>query len=1048
MNIRYKILVLVALNLLSSTSYTMLGLKEPEKSKPIIKRGWQEALDGNYEESRKQLCQAADAGNLKAALFLASGYATGTLVTPQDNTQAKTYKEKAERLKEERRQLFIQREKESDFWYTWHLEKLDNKIAQQNNYIQAARYAREHPWYHSVIAILKQEYEAEAAQWYHLRNKKFKTPLPEDGICKLLDMYTQCKLDESHASLVLQSIQYVNNPKIYDHALTLLQKEYKEAPTEHLLKLLFCIHNGALEFGKKEELSKAYSNYLWSMRTELWGTQENNHASILKALSKLNEIDPKEALEILTSLTSKKIERIHFPNNSVLIDYLALMYQLFPDTFENYRKEICANHLHQFLSHVLTNPQKLENTPLSLDKLINLSFEQAQQQSKDLSKPEESFETFITQGAHIHEAYQERIAAFLPTLLQTHPRSSRTLIQLLASPLPNLRRAAFETLTEFFSSIDHQFYVDLNIEYYLNANLNNIIPDLSALALHRIFYSACKKKQSTRGIQYLWQHLAKSTDTATQQFLVQSVYDFFSLESKDNEAHQSFTTALNQALAETCSSTSNNHSRPNIGKFLMMANKTGLIELINPTFLEEQKNRRLLQEETPIKERCQFLNDLLIAQAQKQEQPDFNALSAQIEQLPNSTFKAYAQTVLATLNPQQTLFEYFGNRRRLLEFHQQNNVFASEPEIISGYPHFFNAHAYHLSRPRNEQPKQWVTITNELKATSLHNGLLFGYVWINRESNYRSSKTEYRLYGCNPDDGYAVWGAPIQFKKQRPYCVTPQSIYCATDEATILILNTNDGSVKGTIQHPLLENIEDLHTTTDNTLVALKEKEVCFINVAQGALKTYSLPKTTNYFQFCGLSGDICICKNYQDNQETDLLLVDTTGNAKTIKTGAKGDFGLRHVTATPNRLYYVAKINNNRMLVARDVETTNVVWTLALPEDLEEKPQLSHDGSKLFALTRYELIALDTNPSIDESKRILWRVSNKSDSMCENITKILVDDASQTVYGINGNLPNPLRTYNMQTGAESIYDEVEDGRSRSILGIHNGKLYLQSYHF
>ena len=84
------------------------------------------------------------------------------------------------------------------------------------------------------------------------------------------------------------------------------------------------------------------------------------------------------------------------------------------------------------------------------------------------------------------------------------------------------------------------------------------------------------------------------------------------------------------------------------------------------------------------------MNDLIALRLKKENSLD--AIALKIDSLPESRFKNYAKTIIATVNPAQTFYEYFSNRKKLIIMHAENKEFDDCPNIISSlFPGCCNA---------------------------------------------------------------------------------------------------------------------------------------------------------------------------------------------------------------------------------------------------------------------------------------------------------------------------------------------------------------------
>ena len=198
-------------------------------------------------------------------------------------------------------------------------------------------------------------------------------------------------------------------------------------------------------------------------------------------------------------------------------------------------------------------------------------------------------------------------------------------------------------------------------------------------------------------------------------------------------------------------------------------------------------------------------------------------IALKINGLPESRFKEYAKTIIATINPTQKLYDYFSHRKKLVTMHAENKEFDDYPDIIRSIsPDYYNALLPETCEP-NGATRIHRTVKRELAYAKLHGNLIFGYLandgqWYSRDADFY-----YRFYACDSTDGYAVWASPIKLKETRPFVIQEDAVYCVNDTNEIVKFNKINGSIISVITFLIKDPIKAMNVTADKALIALYE---------------------------------------------------------------------------------------------------------------------------------------------------------------------------------------------------------------------------------
>ncbi len=775
-------------------------------------------------------------------------------------------------------------------------------------------------------------------------------------------------------------------------------------------------------------------------------SQEDREQAANKALEIIplyHQVNPKETLDYLEEFIYQYVERSEWPDiysrekfDDGLLRCLAFAQKLKPELFKEYSEKILSKNLDGFMLVALAYPdtmRELEGSTLSLSNIIEKAFEQALLKDGKVA----AFRGFLYRGEALHAHYQNRIASMLSPYIKMHPYSSDIyeIIGLVKSQLPKLRIAAFQALTEVATEASPVpaselpwWIIESSLKELFSHGLSGIIGNQTALDAYIYFYQACIKNNSIKGLQFLWTHLAKSKDLQERIFLHATIQEFFNLPATENDPEASFEIILNDALAFAVQTQSIPQSQ--IRKFLM--NAKDFSEQISPAFLEEYKSICLVQEETPLQERVQFLDDLLIMHGQKGK--SYGDVSLKIDSLPDSLFKDYAKTVLATLRPTQTYYEYFGNRKKLRMFHDANDALDDEPTIIfRSMPKYYNAFWTSLEKtlPR-------FAVNKDFEHAHLDVDLVFGYV---------ADDKHYRFYACDSNNGYAVWAVDLKLQNPHPYIVTEDAVYCVTDAHEIVTFDKFNGNYINTITPPFKSGLQAIHITADKRLFALYEGKLSITNLADKSCSTYQLPPEIDYENYHFVDDKIIF--EVQDEGKSAMLIYDKHGVQQRFALEPLSEFysNTRIIQGNQHMLWYTTDGKKNVTFL------DSATGKKLLEYDLSGRlvcARLSNKRDQLFLLTERELIALDVSATQTELPRILWQTSIvKADKFWSDsgATHMVVADDDSSIYAID-DAHHSVFHFDSQTGAMNYLYTEHLGRTYHLLGTHNSKLYIKPISF
>jgi hypothetical protein len=793
-----------------------------QSAKAIRKQAWQAAYSGDYEQARQKLHEAATRGDILATAYLADSYKKGSLITQVDQAQAEHFRQTfySNPLKDRDKLLEITA-------IGWRIER-------KNKHLLGQDFARRHPWYQQLkdsFTQLRPSYE---------RRDKFHFPLPEEGVAYLISHYTEGTLEQEQGPLLVQAIKEINSDKIYSKILEMLRpvlftRHIAQERKDVLLKL---VHDWAITHNQQQQLGEIYAR---EIPQEDLSAEDNSQliTALEKNMPLLCQVDQQSAVRLLDSMLDSAIED-GFTKGQTIICLLQYAQKTSPILFQRHCDAILARstHVEAMLETVLSRPEVregFENTPLSLNNLIEKSC------SLGLDRKEEAFLFFLRKGQQeLHKKFEDKITSVIQAYLGAdHWSIPDEFIELVKSPIESLRVKVFQMLVEYYTVRPMTHGVE-QLEALLRLDLNGLIGDHTAVAAYSYVYQACRHNNAILCLQVLWKQLAQTTIEQEKMFLHRMMTEFFNVRTLEINSEISFDQLLENILIKAVKETTVPFST--IRTFLMHANQSGLVKHLSSALLKEFKTKCVLTEETPVEERCQFLNDLLCACAARQE--SYGVIEAEIETLSEGIFKEYAQVVLTIFSTRQTYFEYFGNRKKLESIIKLNQGLTLPWTVEHRCLDYYNAFKKYYNQ-KEQQPGRVVykPIEDDLVSAKLCGDFIFGYI---RE---KETSDKYRLYACNSSDGYAVWASPMVVKGPfLPYVVGNDYVYCVAEtKDEVVILNKIDGAFIGTINIPDKKPIKDIYVSSNGMLFILYKDCLCIVDVRNSTLvRSWPLSEDVN----------------------------------------------------------------------------------------------------------------------------------------------------------------------------------------------------------
>lgn len=992
---------------------------QPLPPHTLAKQAWHMAYNGDYAAARDCLHAAAQQGDLVANAFLASSYRCGTLITPIDQNQSALF------------QQFVDKQIASRAPGSDLVERL---LQRKSEAIGGHDFARRNQWYQELEGALK-------TTPLCAKKKSFHFPIPETGLEQLLPSLLEDKLHQYDAALVIQGIKEVNSEKLYkiiferfysDQQGDLWHRSLLTHNKKLLLRLLhdwFITQGHPLDALGEWKLADIYRGEInlaqftievkktWELPANLVKLtpsplESRNEASqiVLELSQRLAQIRTTHSLDWDAILGTSQPGLV-----VTLLNYIQHVHR---ELFQRSCAELLQHNLRTVLKLALTNPhvwEALADTPLNLKNLIEQSCN---------GEHDGAFELFLQRGQAFHETYQERIVSVFVSYLQRDDFGHK--IELLTSLNPSVGRCVFQALTENITSHELSSKQASHLKFLLALDLESILGAKNPLEVYTYFYQACLKNNCVTGLQVLWNQLAKSNDIDKRVFLKVTITAFFNVKLQESWT-SSFELLLNRALDMALSAATVHNNV--IKTFLICANQSSLTEHIRPAFLERFKSQSLLQQEMSLKERCQFLDDLLTKHAVSDR--NYKVISLKVALLEEGVFKEYARTVLATLNPSQTSYEYFANRRKLKTLHDSNADLDDQPQSIKSIEiPFFNAFEPIESQAPGAPLIVHKYINDKLFDAQLDETLVFGYVF--EEHSYGV-----RLYACDSADGYPRWASPFLLPYARPFVVKGDCVYCVNGENNLTVFDKYRGAVISTIKLPLQEKIKDIYVTPDKMLFALYENSLYIIDLQKRKYILKTLPRHNSFSHWFNGDKLMIVCGNVE--QDKVCLIIDQAGSEQIVMLEATKESFLSSVLVLMIGQNMFLHTTDDGRIILLDLTTGKKMWEYCGQQGRPQ--QLLKMGNRLLLLTEKSLSAFDISKLSVKGPQLLWQTSSmKSDHFTDRTTNIVGSDDGAFVCGLcNGS----LYCFDIQNGTRRhLYDLTMS--SSWFLGAYKGILYVK----
>lgn len=786
----------------------------------------------------------------------------------------------------------------------------------------------------------------------------------------------------------------------------------------------------------------------------------------------------------------------------------------FDNSLENYREEFCIELILQMkdfnpqaydecsnkftvkqidrLVEILLNDdalkQRCEGTSISLDSAVSFilnNLTRPKQGEKDTIADHASraYSHLVHRGDMYIETYAAQILMNLPALLAAHPGETIDTLELLGDSKPvAIRDGVFQIVLEFLAEkpLADRTYDDSNYDELFKHNCVHLAN--KPVAFFAAAYEVLKAGDATYGIQKMWLYM-ETRELEVRLELVRQIRDYFKVKSigepEDKKAKTEAAgiysaeeliskyanpvintpTALPQAMADALSTGA--LSVAALHQFCEIAKQSGIHIYLKADQLTLLQDAVLWDESASLKDRSEAFNTALQNSVRNEKVEEF--ADSCLRMLQDSPLRAYAILAFRNQIPQsQPIPQVYATIRELIKLKK----LYPEIRMLDAFTRLYNAERYTWSKKLESDAHVFV-LDNQLKNVTFdQDGRIYGFLR-NSYQPVEDSRSDYTLYCCEPDTGYALWSAQVSFLRTKdrigkafPDCtVGPEHVYVHTGENHLEILERETGENLGKVDLSSANaafkltyaGVVDPHFLMVGSVVADDDGATLHViplksDLPPSGIKLpptgggrYRFSSQGKYFASTGFGSERVDFFNSQLQKvsiHADLHAEPENHFKHTARWSICGDSVLFD-QKQPGEAYN---------LISRNLAIDQEEWRIPIKGRLECSPKLSFNPDRVFLLTNENwLLAVSLLP---ESKgQILWEVRTRN-HYGGKIDHIRASADGRYVYGLESNMHTFFR-YDANSGAEENLGELKHGRSVTLMGARaDGRVYVKPHDY
>ncbi|MDP3787884.1 MAG: hypothetical protein Q8Q60_01035, partial [Candidatus Chromulinivorax sp.] len=997
--------------------------------------------------------QAADEGSLEASQFLVYNYGKESLIDAPDEQKAQHFAHKIETAKgiakndaKKTNRYF------SNFDFTYDAK---NNVDAKVKKLKALRFAKDNVWYQQVLDELHSSPSSssycdqyplpEDSALTLLKKTKYETPDKTKilGRVHLFNQAMNAVKSQQTIEIMLRNLSCLlpsSHHEIIDHSLgNPMLQTISNIP----VAMLKTIHDKSLEFDISTQFKRVFNNLISEDSGRYYFNYHDEEISNI--VDTIVETFPIYALIDQQKITEKILALLDHDahcRNGIDHDFLRLLALLPHDALDEYvtttlqaksvnsiTTKLEAKYLPEVIKALCENPeaaQKFNGTSLALETL-----------AQTLLHPDaenidtKSLASLLEHGdAHFHQTHLDEIIAVLPQFLEKSPHDYRILTRMMAQQnAPALQEAALQSLLAC-SDVDWQIYIleDLLKNEALNTDQGQ--------SLYPKMNSAYQEKKYIKPLQFLWMYL--KDDPTHRVFLYDSMVQYFNLSHTIDSADASIESIpkfFNKILKFAREQATLPHEQ--FSETLRIAHETNLSSIIDPDFLNSEKDGIILDDQLPFEQRAICLDQRLVKITSSSEA--INLFDKIYQNVTDEEFKTYAHNILVTIKVGSSSFEVCKAKKIIRDLDKKYEVRHYCPEIVDkcGGGSLSN---YSRNRYDKNMPTDHLSLDdklNNLRADS--NGLLYG-------SRYDCRGNNKDLF-CAIDGKSAdtVWEIPTTLSDLRAFRFTiADEIIFTIENAYIAGYNKATGIKIGgatlTHQIPATESEHEFPIsffaadTAGILYIVQKNKMISTFNPQTNEETVIEADtKGRNYFVAGETFGYV---NRYWDNDssENSIVLYPKNKPQHVIKMHIQEEYISTIVMtaqAHNSQILYVDTNNdNNYELISFDTDTLTEKWRFPLSHELRTRPCVSHDGQHIFMRTQDNNIISLKNDG--DTVQFLWDFKIPNNGYSNN--KCLALNAQGTILFYLDDAHKQLYKIDAITG--TILSTTPDVRGQYLIGV------------
>ncbi len=983
---------------------------------------WNHAFEGNNSLALGMFQQAAHQGSWQAAKFLAYNYRIEPLIDEMNIKKSEEFSKLAQNIKLKSNAYFSKYEVESQ------IQKL-----------KALQFANKNSWFKQIL----EELNSSASKWMHVY------PLPDDGILKLFERINSSqKVDENvrlkQLQLFQSSIKHIQSKDTLcaifkcQNSNHRVINSFSDEATNYLFakQIVHSLHGEAIKYGLLDELRLTYRTSFSNFYGDWLGVFNRVEKalivdSVLELFPFYAELDRPGACKSLTYFLDNSLGEYGEINHN----FLRLLRLLSNEEISAYISDtLKLDHLKDFVEALVKNPQEaqaLKGTTLDIDDIISdLLKSNLEKASFKAFKALEVF--FQDAKSDLYQKHEQSIIAVLPNYAAEEVYNYRTFIILMTQrSCPRLQECAMKSYLQQTTRKDLYRVEDI-IEELLKSSLFN---EMERDRIYKAMNSIYQEKRCVMGLQLLWMHLKDIP--AYNDFLQQSVMQYFNIELSTELRQATFSELLNKVLREC--SVCNSH-RESMLQDLEIAHQTKLASLIDAEFLSSQKDSIIFDEKAPFKERAVHLDQRLMSMSSSDKLIEFfQALDANII---DSDFRSYIHHIYINMLIDSSSYATLKAKKELKILHKKYGIPGSVPQVVWNISRDIPNFSATQHRAKKERPKKFIALDRIIQPYISTDGFIYGF---GSNNGYLS------LWAIESKKLNAIWEIPLKisaitFQKNLKFIVQKDTIYLQVEDSIRSFDRFTGTELKS---YSLKDGFKLISMHKDATellyLAAIKDDTtyIMTININTGESQLLEYCKNSKWKKYF-TAGKVF---GYYNAEDRTLLIHCKDGSKNTISLCDDRDYFDPHITLCNSTIFFAKRmgIDQRHQLCSYDTEADVEQWLGDLPDGVMREFCVSKDGKAIYSISE-DGLKVSAIKSNDSNFFNAWIAEMPNlDSSFKGVHEISISPDGKKLYALN-TYNRKMYAINTENGAIISTDQCNVGRSQHLFGVSDkGIPYIQT---